>query len=139
MHATIPRQHFPNIVSTWSIRNYATTERRLALLTSCNHVSHGNTIIVFFLNFLYKTAKNKWNFNTFKYRTINLQNIKSRYIILLSIGRLLRPDIVHFRSACGGTEIFLRELALLNTLSSNPKSSLSVGLAFSHKLLFYFL
>ena len=55
------------------------------------------------------------------------------------LGRLLRPDIVHFRSACGGTEIFLRELALLNTLSSNPKSSRSVGLAFSHKLLFYFL
>ena len=49
------------------------------------------------------------------------------------------PDIVHFRSACGGTEIFLRELALLNTLSSNPKSSRSVGLVFSHKLLFYFL
>jgi hypothetical protein len=44
------------------------------------------------------------------------------------IGRLLRPDIVHFRSACGGTEIFLRELALLYTLSSNPKSSRSVGL-----------
>ena len=53
------------------------------------------------------------------------------------IGRSLRPDIVHFRSACGGTEIFLRELALLNTLSSNPKSSRSVGLAFSHKLLFF--
>ena len=57
----------------------------------------------------------------------------------LFVGRLLRPDIVHFRSACGGTEIFLRELALSNTLSSNPKSSCSVGLAFSHKLLFYFL
>ena len=55
------------------------------------------------------------------------------------IGRLLRPDIVHFRSACHGTEIFLQELALLNTLSSNPKSSRSVGLAFSHQLLFYFL
>ena len=53
------------------------------------------------------------------------------------IGRLLRPDIVHFRSACRGTEIFLRELTLLNTLSSNPKSSRSVDLAFSHKLLFY--
>jgi hypothetical protein len=35
----------------------------------------------------------------------------------LVIGRLLRPDIVHFRSACGGTEIFLRELALSNMLS----------------------
>jgi hypothetical protein len=35
------------------------------------------------------------------------KNVKS-----LIIGRLLRPDIVHFRSACGGTEIFLRELAL---------------------------
>ena len=58
---------------------------------------------------------------------------------LSHIGRLLRPDIVHFRSACGGTEIFLRELALSNTLSSNPKSSRSVGLAFSHKLVFYFL
>ena len=37
------------------------------------------------------------------------------------IGCLPRPDIVHFRSACRGTEIFLRELTLLNTLSSNPK------------------
>ena len=53
------------------------------------------------------------------------------------IGRLPRPDIVHFRSACRGTEIFLRELTLLNTLSSNPKSSRSVDLAFSYKLLFY--
>jgi hypothetical protein len=53
------------------------------------------------------------------------------------LGRLLRPDIVHFRSACRGTEIFLRELTLVNTLSSNPKSSRSVDLAFSHKLLFY--
>jgi hypothetical protein len=44
------------------------------------------------------------------------------------IGRLPRPDIVHFRSACRGTEIFLRELTLLNTLSSNPKSSRSVFL-----------
>jgi hypothetical protein len=53
------------------------------------------------------------------------------------IGRLPRPDIVHFRSACRGTEIFLRELTLLNMLSSNPKSSRSVDLAFSYKLLFY--
>ena len=53
------------------------------------------------------------------------------------LGRLPRPDIVHFRSACRGTEIFLRELTLLNTLSSNPKSSRSVDLAFSYKLLFY--
>jgi hypothetical protein len=43
-----------------------------------------------------------------------------------------------FRSACPGTKIFLRELTLSNTLSSNPKSSRSVDLAFSHKLLFYF-
>jgi hypothetical protein len=56
---------------------------------------------------------------------------------LYIIGRLPRPDIVHFRSACRGTEIFLRELTLLNTLSSNPKSSRSVDLAFSYKLLFY--
>ena len=53
------------------------------------------------------------------------------------VGRLPRPDIVHFRSACRGTEICLRELTLLNTLSSNPKSSRSVDLAFSYKLLFY--
>ena len=46
-------------------------------------------------------------------------------IVFSWVGRLLRPDIVHFRSACGGTEILLRELALLNTLSSNPKSSRS--------------
>ena len=44
----------------------------------------------------------------------------------LLVGCLTRPDIVHFRSACRGTEIFLRELTLLNTLSSNPKSSRSV-------------
>ena len=42
------------------------------------------------------------------------------------VGRLPRPDIVHFRSACRGTEIFLWDLTLLNTLSSNPKSSRSV-------------
>jgi hypothetical protein len=44
MHATTSRLYFPNIVSTWSIRNYANTERRLALP---RQVSHGNTIIVF--------------------------------------------------------------------------------------------
>jgi hypothetical protein len=43
-----------------------------------------------------------------------------------------------FRSACLGIEIFLRELTLSKTLSSNPKSSRSLDLAFSHKLLFYF-
>jgi hypothetical protein len=36
-----------------------------------------------------------------------------------------------------GTEILLRELTLSNTLSSNPKSSRSVDLPFSHKLQFY--
>jgi hypothetical protein len=52
------------------------------------------------------------------------------------IGRLLRPDIVHFHFPCLGTEIFLRELTLSNTLSSNPKSSRSVDLQFSYKLQF---
>jgi hypothetical protein len=42
------------------------------------------------------------------------------------IGCLLRPDIVHFHPPC--TEIFLRELTLSNTLSSNPKSSRSADL-----------
>ena len=65
---------------------------------------------------------------------LNKLNIKLNF---LALGRLPRPDIVHFRSACRGTEIFLRELTLLNTLSSNPKSSRSVDLAFSYKLLFY--
>ena len=45
------------------------------------------------------------------------------------IDRLLSPDIVQ--------EIFLRELTLSSTLSSNPKSSHSVDPQFSHKLLFY--
>ena len=49
----------------------------------------------------------------------------------------LSPDIVQFRSACLRTEIFLRELTLSSTLSSNPKSSHSVDPQFSHKLLFY--
>jgi hypothetical protein len=31
MHATTPRQYFPNIVSRWSIHNYANTKRKLAL------------------------------------------------------------------------------------------------------------
>ena len=53
------------------------------------------------------------------------------------LGRLLRPDIVQFHFACLGTEIFLRELTLSSTLSSNPKSSRSVDLQFLHKLLFY--
>ena len=60
-----------------------------------------------------------------------------RLLSFCIVGRLPRPDIVHFRSACRGTEIFLRQLTLLNTLSSNPKSSRSVDLAFSYKLLFY--
>ena len=56
------------------------------------------------------------------------------------LGRLPRPDIVHFRGACRGTEIFLRELTLLNTLSSNPKSFRSVAdLAFSYKISYYFI
>ena len=42
------------------------------------------------------------------------------------VGRLLRPDVVQFHFACLGTEIFLRELTLSSTLSSNPKSSRSV-------------
>ena len=46
--------------------------------------------------------------------------------------RLLRPDIVHFHFTCLGTEIFLPELTLSDTLSSNPKSSRSVDLQFSH-------
>jgi hypothetical protein len=41
----------------------------------------------------------------------------------MEVGRLLRPDIVHFHLAYFGTEIFLRELTLSTTLSSNPKSS----------------
>ena len=57
--------------------------------------------------------------------------------MIIYIGRFPLPHIVHFRSACRGTEIYLRELTLLNTLSSNPKSSRFVDLAFSYKLLFY--
>ena len=56
---------------------------------------------------------------------------------LSNVGRLLRPDIVQFHFACLGTEIFLRELTLSSTLSSNPKSSRCVDLQFFHKLLFY--
>ena len=54
-----------------------------------------------------------------------------------SLDRLLSPDLVQFRSACLRTEIFLRELTLSSTLSSNPKSSHSVDPQFSHKLVFY--
>ena len=53
------------------------------------------------------------------------------------LGRLLRPNIVQFHFACLGTKIFLRELTLSSTLSSNPKSSRSVDLQFFNKLLFY--
>ena len=57
--------------------------------------------------------------------------IRKEYVCcLLAIGRLLRPDIVHFHFTCLGTEIFLRELTLSNTLSLNPKSSRSVDLHF---------
>ena len=56
---------------------------------------------------------------------------------LSHIGRLLRSDIVHFHFTYLGTEIFLRELTLSDTLSSIPKSSRSVDLQFSHKLQFY--
>ena len=56
---------------------------------------------------------------------------------LKPVGRLLRPDIVHFHFTHLGTEIFLRELTLSNTLSLNPKSSRSIDLEFSHKLQFH--
>jgi hypothetical protein len=57
---------------------------------------------------------------------------------LAVLGRLLRPDIVRFHFLCLGTEIFLLELTLSNTLSSNPESSRSVDLQFTfHKLQFY--
>ena len=51
-----------------------------------------------------------------------------RYIdnIMDLVDRVLSPDIVQFRSACLRTEIFLRELTLSSTQSSNPKSSHSV-------------
>ena len=53
------------------------------------------------------------------------------------LDRLLSLDIVKFRSVCLRTEIFLRELTLSSTLSSNPKSSHSVVPQFFHKLVFY--
>ncbi len=53
------------------------------------------------------------------------------------IGRLLRPDIVHFHYACLGTEIFLQELTLSSTLSSNLKTSRAADPQFPHKMLFY--
>jgi hypothetical protein len=59
------------------------------------------------------------------------------YFVQILIGHLLRPDIVHFHFTCLGTEIFVRELTLSNTLSSNPKSSHSVDPQFFHKLLLY--
>jgi hypothetical protein len=72
MQQLTPRLYSPNIVSTWSIRSYTPT---LNAGSRCSrHVSHGNTIIGFF-NFLYKPAKNRWNLNSFKYRTINFKNI----------------------------------------------------------------
>jgi hypothetical protein len=43
-----------------------------------------------------------------------------------------------FHFPCLGTEIFLRQLTLSNTLSSNPKSFRSIDLHFSHKLQFIF-
>ena len=42
--------------------------------------------------------------NIFKHKPQQTQKIQ--------VGRLLRPDIVHFHLACLGTEIFLRELTL---------------------------
>ena len=53
---------------------------------------------------------------------------EDRFFHISTIGRLLRPDIVQFHFACLGTEIFLRELTLSRTPSSNPKSSRSVDL-----------
>ena len=62
---------------------------------------------------------------------VNVVNFEKKFI-----DRLLSADIVQFRSALR-TEIFLRELTLSSTLSSNPKSSHSVDPQFPHKLLFY--
>ena len=56
--------------------------------------------------------------------------------IVPNIDRLLRPDIVYFHFPSLGTETFLRQLTLSNTLSSNAKSSRSVDPQFSRKLLF---
>ena len=58
----------------------------------------------------------------------------SQFVFFLSVGRLLRPDIVHFHLTCLGTEIFLWELTLSSTLSSNPKSSRFIDLQFFYKL-----
>ena len=55
-----------------------------------------------------------------------------------NLGRLLRPDIVHFHFTCLGTEIFVWELTFSSTLNSNPKSFRVVDLQFFRKLLFYF-
>ena len=58
----------------------------------------------------------------------------TRNIVIINI----RPFAVkNFHFPCLGTEIFLRELTLSNTLSSNPKSSRSIDVQFSHKLQFY--
>ena len=63
--------------------------------------------------------------------------IRDDNLHLVVLGRLLRSDIVQFHFACLGTELFLQELTLSSTLSSNPKSSRSIDLQLFHKLLFY--
>jgi hypothetical protein len=81
MHATTPRLYSPNIISTWSIRNYANIERRLALP---RHVSHGNTIIVFF-----------------KFFCTNLQTINETWALLsteLSISKIYKVPTLFFNT-----------------------------------------
>jgi hypothetical protein len=53
---------------------------------------------------------------------------RQSYLNSLVLSRLLHPDIVHFHFPCLGTEIFLRELTLSNTLSSNPTNFIIVQL-----------
>ena len=76
------------------------------------------------------------NFLTKRNKISKCQFTNSEIKLFLA-GRPLRPDIVHFHSACLGSEIFLRELTTIKHAEFKSESSRSVDPQFSHKMLFY--
>jgi hypothetical protein len=64
----------------------------------------------YFMHFL-----TKYVYTGYKYRILAGYLHATTKLTKARIGRLPRPDIVHFRSACRGTEIFLRHGQKLRT------------------------
>jgi hypothetical protein len=103
----------------------------MSLKQKVNHLC--NNVVTWLDPCCFITYRRKWNFIQ-QYHQYLFTNILEQIDVCCDIEKCLEND---FHFPCLGTEIFLRELTLSNTLSSNPKSSRSIDLQFSHKLQFY--